>query len=143
DPSGKAKNVKIPEELSKEMAKLNKTVGDAGLSVDPLKPLFGQGGLLLPNYSASKGKVWEHTTVSKMPGGKITIRHAYEHEGTVTRGGRRLEVIAIKPTSKFESDGTGGVTLKSQNISGKAYVDKGAGRLVETTIDQQMELEMK
>lgn len=144
DPSGKAKVVKVPEKYQKELKKLSEANKAAGMPTEAISPLFAQGALVLPNYSASKGRVWEDTTVATVPGGKITVRSAFEHEGVEVRGGRRLEVIAIKPTTKFESDGSrGALRYKGQEASGKAFVDRGAGRLVETTVTVKLDLEME
>jgi hypothetical protein len=142
EPSGKTKDVKIPEAMQKELKALEDDNKANGTSSESLKKLFGQGDLILPNFSATKGKVWEHTEVSQVPGGKLAIRHVYEHSGVERRGGKKVDVITIKPTSKLESDGSKtGVKLKSQEASGKAYVDRAAGRLVESTVTLKMELE--
>jgi hypothetical protein len=143
DPSGRSKDVKVPEAIQKEMKALDESNKANGTSFGSFNKLFGQGELILPNFSAAKGKVWERTEVSPATGGTLSIRHVYEHAGTEMRGGRKVEVISIKPTSKFQSDGSPAtMKLKSQEASGKAWVDRAAGRLVETSITVKMELEV-
>jgi hypothetical protein len=141
DPSGRTKDAKIPEAIQKELKALDES--NKAASLESMTKLLGQGDLILPNFSATKGKVWEHTEVSSVPGGKVSVRHVYTHSGVETRGGKKLEVITIKPTSKMESDGTKtGAKLKSQEASGKAWVDRAAGRLVESNVTVKLELEV-
>jgi hypothetical protein len=143
-PTGKAKVLRRPEALEKAKKALEDERAASGVKTGGLARLMAQGGLVLPNYSASKGKAWEHTTVSTVPGGKVTTRNVYEHAGTEVRGGKKLDVIRITPHVTFEPDGDkGGLKLKSSETSGKAYFDRAAGRLVETTVTTKMDLELE
>src|SRR5262249_39002363 len=140
-PTGKAREVKRPEGLAEELKKINDESAAMGLHPDAQSALLAQGGLLLPNYNAGKGKAWEVTVIAKVPGGKFTTRNTYEHGGTETRGGKKLEVIRITPKTTFEGDGSDKLKLKGSESSGKAYFDRAAGRLVEQTITTTTEIQ--
>jgi hypothetical protein len=142
-PAGKAKVLRRPEAMEKAKKALEDENAASGVKTEGLARLMAQGGLVLPNYIAGKGKDWEHTTVSTVPGGKVTTRTVYEHAGTEERGGKKLDVIRITPHVTFEPEGDkGGLKLKSSETSGKAYFDRAAGRLVETTVITKLDLEM-
>ncbi len=141
--AGKVKSARVPKELADEQKKLRDEAAAAGVPSDALGALMGQGGLVMPNYTPGKGKVWETVSVAKAPGGKITTRTVFEHKGTEKRGGRTVEVIRITPTVTAEGDGTkAALKLKSSESSGVAYFDKEAGRLIESSVTMKMEVEM-
>jgi hypothetical protein len=142
-PAGKLKLIKAPEAVRDEVKKLNdKAVGE-GLQPGALGVLVAQGDLILPNYTAGKGKAWEHTKSAKVPGGTFTTRTEYVPAGAVKRDGKELEVIRIKSLTDFKGDGSERLRLRSTESSGTAYFDKAAGRLVEKTVTTTLEIEFK
>ncbi len=140
-PAGRSDVVTIPDALAREEKRLLADFAADGLHVDALDALGLQGALVLPNYNAGKGKAWEDTKAVKVRAGEIITRTAYEHAGTVMRGGKRLEVILIKPHTTLRGGGPGKLKLKASEASGKAYFDRAAGRLVEMTVTTKVEIE--
>jgi hypothetical protein len=145
DSSGRMKDVKVPDDFAKAVKQAG---GGAGLgdlfSGESLQRMISQAGLVLPKEPVSRGKTWEQKVELKMPFGKMNTTNTLTYDGSVTRGGKTLEVIRLKPVIKIEADPKAPATLdlKSQDAKGTGYFDAKAGRLAETTLNQKMEMEI-
>lgn len=106
--------------------------------------MVGQGGLVVPREAVTKGKTWEQKSDVKLPLGQLKIKMVYTYEGPTTRHGRKMEQINFAPSITLESDPNAPIKieLKSQDGKGVAYFDNAAGRLVELTLNQTMQMEM-
>jgi hypothetical protein len=114
-------------------------------SEDGVKRMMTQTGLVLPDSPAGKGKSWNSKVEGKMGTfGKMVVDTKFSYEGPETRGGKRLEKISAKPTVTLLVDDDAPVSMKiaSQDSKGAAYFDNEAGRLVETTMTQNLEMEV-
>jgi Family of unknown function (DUF6263) len=145
DPQGKPSHVQVPETLLDQIKKTPglQAMGDM-FSEEGLKRMVAQGGLVLPREPASKGTAWNDKAEIKMPFGTMKVDTRYTFDGPVMRQGKELEEISLKPNVTMEP-GQGGafaVKLKEQDASGKAYFDNTAGRLVESTTKQDMNMEI-
>jgi hypothetical protein len=146
DPMGHMKDIKVPEKLVKAL----KDVPGAGagfsdmFSEEGLKNMLNQGGLVLPAEPVTKGKTWNQKLEVKMPFGKMMVDNVYTYEGPVTKDGRQLEQVSLKPSVKMDADPNAQVAmkLKGQDAKGTAYFDNAAGRLVELNMTQNMDMEI-
>jgi hypothetical protein len=144
DPRGKVSDVKAPEKLAEVFKKLPGSGAGEMLSEEGLKHMISQSGIILPEEAVAKGKSWEQKVDMKMPFGKIDVRNTFTYEGPTTRGGAKLEQIAIQPKANLEADPNAAIKLKlnSQEAKGTAYFDNAAGRLAESGMTQTMEMEV-
>jgi hypothetical protein len=145
EPTGALKDVKVPEAFLKA---LKDSTGGAGMgdmfSEENLKHMISQGGIVFPKDGVTKGQTWEQKMAMKMPFGKMSVTTTCTYQGPVTRGGRTLEAIGLKPVVKIEADpkSQATITLKSQDVKGAGYFDNKTGRLVETAMTQNLEMEI-
>jgi hypothetical protein len=145
DATGKVSDVKVPDKLSKAVKNL--PGGGAGLgemfSEDGLKQVIDQSGLVLPKEPVAKGKSWEQKVEFKSAGGKMNVVSTNTYEGAVKKDGKELERVSLKPVMTLtpDPDAQAKITLKSQEAKGTAYFDNAAGRLVESNMTQNMEMQ--
>src|SRR5205807_1173100 len=104
---------------------------------------MSQSGLIMPKEAISKGKTWKSKSDMKLPIGKMIAEVEYTYAGTEDKDGRSLEKISLKPKATIEPDPNAPIALKLKSHEGKgtAYFDNTAGRLLETTVQQTMEME--
>jgi hypothetical protein len=144
DVHGKVLDVKIPEKFTEALKKTPAAaaMGDM-FSPEGMKRMITQSGVVLPEGPITKGKSWDQKVDMKMPFGKMDMLNQLTFEGMTQHGNEQVAEIALRPKFTFEADPNSPFKLKvkSQEAKGKAYFDLGAGRLVETTLDQTMEME--
>jgi hypothetical protein len=144
-PQGETSELKVPKSL---MDAIKNTPGAANLgsmfSEEGFKRMSEQAGLVLPKEAVAKGKSWNKTFELKMPFGKMKGTNKFAYQGPVTRGDQKLEEFALSQEVNIEADPGAPATLKvkDQNAKGKAYFDAAAGRLVETGLTQNMNMEI-
>jgi hypothetical protein len=142
-PTGEMKDVKVSEETIKAMKNLPGAdkVGEA-LSPDSFKSMVTN--LIFPSEAVSKGKTWTNKSESKTPIGKTTTESTYTYEGTEKKEGITLEKIGIKPNIKIEPDGKSPVKVQVKDAKGSGTIlfDNSTGRMVETVINQQMQMQL-
>jgi hypothetical protein len=139
--TGALKDVKIPEAFLKAIQDLP---GGDMFSEENLKHLTNQAGLVFPKDAVTKGQTWEEKMELKIPMAKMSVTYLYAYQGPVTRGGKKLEAIGLKAVMKFEADpkSNATITLKSQDTKGTSYFDNKTGRLVETAMTQNFEMDV-
>ncbi len=100
--------------------------------------------LVVPREAVVRGKTWEQKTEVKLWFGQLKTRLVYTYEGPVVRRDRKLEQISLATQITLESDPDAPfqVELKRQDGQGTAYFDNAAGRLVELTLNQTMQMEI-
>jgi hypothetical protein len=101
--------------------------------------------LHLPAEGIAKGKAWKHKTEGNTPYGPYTGDMEYTFDGDVQHDGRTLAKFQVKPNIKIKVDNDPKsevtVTIKNQDAHGAAYFDNTAGRLVEVTTVQVIEVQ--
>lgn len=146
DGRGQISDVEVPKELTEAM-KNNPTMSGMGemFTPDGMKRMLSQSGLILPEGPPTKGQASEIKLDFKMPFGKMMATNTVTYEGTITRDSVKLAQFAMQPKIKFEPDPNAAVnlSLKGQDAKGTALFDPAAGRLVETTVNQKMEMEVQ
>ena len=95
--------------------------------------------------SVSKGAKWKNKSEMKLPFGKMIAEVDYTYDGPVEKDGRSLEKIGVKPKATIEPAANAQITLKlkSHDGGGSALFDNSAGRLLEVTNVQNMEMEIE
>jgi len=146
DARGQIADVKIPDKFSDALK--NAGAGAAGLgemfSEDGMKRMMSQGGLVVPAEAVTKGKTWNQNVDMKMPIGKMKVDTTYTYDGQTTKGNKKLEQVPFKAKVTLEPSDNAALTvkLKEQSAKGSAQFDADAGRLVETSMTQEMEMEI-
>jgi hypothetical protein len=146
DPSGTATNVAFSEaslKKLKELGDVNKLVGDM-FSPDSLKSTLASG-FVLPAEPVEKGKSWTQKTNEKSSIGKLTGETKYTYDGEVEKSGKKLARILSMPTLKIEADPNAPLKMNVKESTGKGTIlfDNSTGRLVESTTEVKMKVEME
>ena len=145
DPQGRTSDVKVPGKLldALKASPATASVGDI-FSEEGMKRMVGQGGLLLPAEPVTKGKTWDQKMELKSPFGMMKVENKLTDKGPVMRGDKKVEEISLQPTLTFEADPNAQATikLKNQSSKGNAFFDNAAGRLLETDLTQNMDMEI-
>lgn len=144
-PTGEYSDVRVPEKAVKELQNLpgGEIFGDM-FSADGLKRMMSQSGLVMPKEAVAKGTSWKNKTEMKMPFGKMIAEIDYTYDGTTDKDGRTLQKITLKPKATIEPspDAKFAMKLKAHEGKGTALFDNAAGRLLEVTNQQTMEMEI-
>jgi hypothetical protein len=146
DARGQTSDIKIPERLSEAFKKMPGGGGTGGsdlFSEVGINHMIEEVRMTLPEGATTKGQSWTKEVALKMPFGKMKVDNTSTYEGPASRDGKQVEQIALKPKMTMEADGNAGLSakLKSQDAKGTAYFDNKAGRLVESKMNQTMEME--
>ncbi len=141
DGEGRSTDVKFPEAWEKKLK-------DSNGPFD-LFNLPGKGGsvlpaeLVLPTEAVVKGQGWRSEGIEIPTAvGKLKRDNAFSYEGSVTRGGRKLEKIGARSKITFRADPNAEVkgSVKAPEGPGTLYFDNRAGRLIEAQQSQEMEM---
>ncbi len=145
-PTGEYSDIKVPEKAVKELQNLpaGEMFGDM-FSSDGIKRMMSQSGLVMPKEPVEKGKSWKNKTENKMPFGKMTAEIDYTYAGAIDKDGRTLQKITLKPKATIEPNPNAQFTMKLKALegSGTALFDNAAGRLLEVTNQQTMDMEIE
>jgi hypothetical protein len=146
DATGDLRDTKISEGTAKKLKGIpgiDKLGGDM-FSPDNMKSMMASN-MVLPKEPVSKGKSWTQKTNQKLPFGKLTGETTYTYEGEIEKNGKKLEKIAVKPDIKIEPDPNSPIQIKVKGGSGKGTTlfDNTAGRVIESTNEQKMEMELE
>ena len=144
--TGEYTDIKVPEKAVKELQNLpgGEMFGDM-FSGDGIKRMMSQSGLVMPKDPVEKGKTWKSKSDMKMPFGKLVAEVEYTYAGSTEKDGRTLEKITLKPKATIEPNPNAPFTmkLKSHDGTGTALFDNAAGRLLEVTNQQNMDMELE
>ena len=145
-PIGEFTDITLPEKALKELQNIpgGDMFGDM-FSPDGLKRMMSQSGLVMPKDAVSKGAKWKNKTEMKLPFGKMVAEVDYTYDGPVEKDGRSLEKIGVKPKATIEPSPNAPISLKlkSHDGGGTALFDNSAGRLLEVSNVQNMEMEIE
>jgi hypothetical protein len=147
DSRGQFSDVKLSEKYAKALKNMPAGGGLGGdfMSEDGIKRLITQSAMTLPEGGVTKGKSWSSKHDAKMGQlGKMVVDTRYAYEGMETRRDKKVYKISMKPTVSIEADPGAPVAikLKSQDTKGSAYFDNEAGRLLDTDMVQNLEMEL-
>jgi hypothetical protein len=145
DARGDVSNIKVPEKLTETIKKAGGAPGfDQMFGEDALKQMVGQGGLVLPEKAVAKDATWSKDLEMKLPFGNMKVDTKYTYDGPAAEGGKMLEKITMKPkvTMAPAAGAQVAIKMKDQDGTGTALFDNQAGRLVETSMKQTMEMEI-
>jgi hypothetical protein len=140
-PQGETSGVQLPQKVIDAL----KGMPGGKLVRETLQDFNGSGGLRLSKDPVKPGDSWNTKVEMRMePVGKLVMATKYTYEGKGEGDRKHLERIALQPT--YTVDVAPGspekATLKKQEGKGIAYLDKEKGRLVESSMDLKMELEV-
>ena len=147
---GDVSETKVSEKLLEAMKSnpILQQVGGGSFTEEGLKNMLGQsGGSVLPKNPVKKGDTWTQKMELKQPPlGVMKMNNTYTYQGTESRGGVTLEKIDVKtemtieplPNAAAEIE----IKVKSAEMKGTMYFDNKAGRLVETSMNQKMTMEI-
>ena len=143
--TGEYSDITIPEKAIKELKNLpgGEMFGDM-FTADGIKRMMSQSGLVMPKEPVEKGKSWKSKSEMKMPFGKMIAEIDYSYAGPSEKDGRTVEKITLKPKATLEPSPNAPFTmkLKSHEGTGTALFDNAAGRLLEVTNQQTMDMEL-
>jgi hypothetical protein len=131
----------------KELGNGTKDLDDM-FSPDTLKSTLLSGltnGLVLPTEAVEKGKTWTHKTNEQAPYGKAIGETTYTYQGEVEKSGKKLAHITSVPMVKIEPDPNAKLKMKvkDSNAKGTFFFDNASGRVVESTTETKMKIEME
>jgi len=146
DARGEISDVKVPDKLTEALK--NSLGGAPGLgemfSPDSLKRMINQGGIVLPKGPVTKDETWTQKMDTKMPFGTMQVINTMTYLGPATEGGKNLQKISVSPALTLEPDPNAPITIKMKGGVGKgsALFDNNAGRIVDVTITQNMQMDI-
>jgi len=140
NPRGELSEIKVPQKLLDSL----KTTGPAGggmFSEEGLKNLITQSSLTLPEKAAMVGDNWadESRVALPMVGTMVTDKR-YTYQGAAPE--KDQVKIDLATTVKLEraADGNADVKLTSQKGKGEFLFDKETGRVVKSSLDDEMQM---
>jgi len=145
DARGKLSNVKVPQKVLDATKSIPGVPGMGGMfNEDSLKQMTSQASLVLPAEPATKGTTWNQKVETKMPFGTMKVDNECSFVGAVTRDGKQLQEISLKPKMTMEPapNAPASIKIKDQDAQGKALFDNEAGHLTETNLKQNMTMEI-
>jgi hypothetical protein len=141
DARGQAADFKLSDKF-KDVLKNNPAASQLGdlATEEGVKKFMGQTGLRLPEEAVKKGSTWTTKNEIKNPqAGTVTTEGKHTYEGQETRDGKALEKISIELNQSVDSTGAPTtIKIKTQDSRGTAWFDNAAGRLVETSLTQDV-----
>jgi hypothetical protein len=118
----------------------------AGGDTDPsseagFRHLMGQLIPVLPEEGPARGQTWSVKREGRVRDVVMSGANTYTYIGREDRGGKRVDKVTIAVSMKREPDDPAPVTVKGYDGSGAAYLDRAAGRVVESSLTRTMEFE--
>jgi hypothetical protein len=123
-----------------------KAPGKAAGAGDPsseagFRHLVGQLIPVLPKEAPARGQTWTVKREGRVGEAVMSGESTYTYVGREDRGGKRVDKVALTVSMKREPDAPGPVAVKVSDGKGAAYLDRAAGRLVESSLTRTMEFE--
>ena len=146
---GEITETKLSEKLI-EAIKSNPLLQQMGgsFSEEGMKNLMGQqGGAVLSKDAVKKGETWNTKSEAKTPPlGLTKLNNTYTYQGPEERDGVNVEKVDVKTEMTIEpldnADVQFEAKVKSSEVKGTIYFDNKAGRLVGTTTNTKMSMEL-
>jgi hypothetical protein len=141
---GEVREMKLPQGM---LESLNK-VGGGGqtgnlFTLDRIKQMSEIA--VLPEGPVNPGQTWTRKGTLKTPAvGDQIVESTYRYEGSETRNGKVLEKINLSTVFKMEGDKKEGtIGIKEQQSQGTIFLDREAGRIVNSASTTKMKMEME
>jgi hypothetical protein len=146
---GEVSETKVSEKLLEAM-KANPALQQlgGGFTEEGLKNMMTQsGGSILPKTAVKKGDTWDQKIELKQPPlGVMKMNSTYTYGGPEEKDGATLEKIGVKTEITIEPIENAAaqfeIKVKSADMKGTLYFDNKAGRLVVSTMNQKMNMEI-
>lgn len=139
-PRGEMLEFKLPEALDEALK--NQPQNNAGmLSKDALVQMLTQSSAAFPEKAVTNGSTWKQTVESKVPQlGTQTATLNYTYLGS----DNNVEKIDVKTTMTLEAEEGAAAQGKitAQDSKGTILFDSAAGKMVSSSIHQQMEMQV-
>jgi hypothetical protein len=105
--------------------------------------LMGQLVPVLPQEAPLPGQSWAVRTEGQVHGASMSGERKYTYVGREERAGKPLDLFSLAVAMKPEAgpDAAASAAMKGSDGSGVAYLDRAAGRLVESSLTRTMALE--
>jgi hypothetical protein len=145
-PQGEIKDAMILPESLKEIKAIPGADKIAeGWSAETLGRTLKDNTLALPADAVTKGKTWKHEVSGQTQYGKVSGDLVYVYDGVVDRDGGKAEKFLVKPKLKIETDPKAKppLTIKTFESEGTAYFDNAAGKLLEVSTSQRIEVQVE
>ena len=116
-----------------------------GLSAGGLPELLQQVIVSFPKGDLTKGKTWKNDYETAQQFGTIMASQQFTYQGVEEKGDKKgLDKITVVTKSKFKPnpDNPAKVEITSQEGQGTIYFDRKAGRLVESTTEEKMAMQV-
>ncbi len=143
-PQGDIKNVTVPASALKEMRSIPGAEKlEEGWAEGNLQSTLKDSTLSLPAEPIAKGKSLKTPVDGMSPYGKLTGEMEMIYRGKIAHGDLMLDLFEIAPKLKIEPDPKAKppITIKKYETEGTAYFDNDAGRLVESSMTQNIEVQ--
>jgi hypothetical protein len=149
DPQGNVSDFKAPDAFLKRLKgfQVGVEMGEF-FSEDGLRRMLCQLLPVLPKEETDNGKTWNNRFELKSMMGTLKVNNKYTYEGPTAAGDKKLEKIALAPRftlyidlSSFPDPKPTNVgKVRKQEAKGSALIDNEAGRLVESSLTQELEI---
>lgn len=105
--------------------------------------LMGQLIPVLPEEGPAEGQSWAVKTAGKIHDARVTGENRYTYAGQEERAGKKVDKLSLTAAVKLETDpgAAAEVAVRVSDGGGAAYLDRAAGRLVESSLRRAMEFE--
>jgi RNA polymerase sigma factor (sigma-70 family) len=145
-PRGEVSDFKVPKKLA-DVIKSTQGLGAMYSSESFERELARQGSVVLPKEPVSKDAGWNERAEGAVTVGraKVAVDTRATYKGEAERGGKKLAEIALKPTASTvdvnPKGAFGPCTVKGDEGKGSLLFDNDGGRLVETEVVHDLEVE--
>lgn len=152
-PQGDVQDVQLPEKLVELLEQDARGGGGSaffalllggGFGEDNIKEMVGRAVVKLPEDATAEGAEWHQEFETKLgPLGVQRTKVTFSYAGDEERDGKNVRKIATSEELTLELAGGGEIEMElvGQEASGAIYFDPAAGRVVEATNTQKVEME--
>lgn len=137
-PRGKIYDVTIPDSAVAGIA------AASGMNAQMLKDMSEKASIEFPAEPLNRGDSWTTTATTASPAGEIQLKTTYTYEGPM-EGSDSIHVIGVDLKMSFgEGPNAQGaaITVTEQNNQGKLMFDNNAGRMIESSMNQDMTMKI-
>ncbi len=148
DAKGMIESVKFTKALQDKLDKLapDEQVVAKAFSEETVLRMIAGAFPPLPNEAPGSDKTWQSKLSTSVQGiAKKTLVFKHTYDGSITRGGKKIDKIVSVATIAFEDVVDPDVSFKitEQEVKCTAHVDRTLGRLIDSEYSQSETLEIK
>lgn len=142
-PRGRVFDVVIPKEFSDTFE--TGPMGQLGMSADMFKDMTEKMSPEFPEAPLSKGEKWTAEASTPSPVGDLITSSEYIYQGLKddSESVHRIELKLNMEFGKGDNQLGAEIDVTDQNNSGEILFDNQAGRLLKTTVNQKMTMQIK